>query len=348
MHINICECKGKCTCTTKPRQMILKKSYIKLSQKKRKQHKKNNNSIPPNNLQCLPGPTSTSFDLPTGTSFDLPTSFDVQDLNIQDKALCYRLFTFDHLMNPTMFSRFDGYVINNKLYLFNSPISREQLNNHLLLKHHLFVQEDGFSYLCHFPTTIETFSLKPLGYLDPTSYPENTINTMVSEKSFSLLTLQDDWDGNKSIQILDCRELLTGMMKGVSEPINYYGSEINPNNIKIALTKEGSQYFNKLTKQIFNFDGSRWIEFQGASCQGTVELNSLGEAKPKLPLWISQFVEQADNFTFWYSLTPIGHKLPDLYLKEEVHHQIDRYQITISGGIPGYKLCWEVKIVNNI
>ena len=66
---------------------------------------------------------------------------------------------------------------------------------------------------------------------------------------------------------------------------------------------------------------------------GTVILNSQGEATVQMPEWF-----EALNKDFRYQLTPIGSPGPDLYISQEVKNN----QFKIAGGKPELRVSWQV------
>jgi hypothetical protein len=66
---------------------------------------------------------------------------------------------------------------------------------------------------------------------------------------------------------------------------------------------------------------------------GTVVLNSDGEASVELPEWF-----EALNRTFCYQLTAVGAPAPALFVKSEIADN----RFKIAGGSPGLKVCWTV------
>ena len=66
---------------------------------------------------------------------------------------------------------------------------------------------------------------------------------------------------------------------------------------------------------------------------GTISLNSSGEAALELPAYF-----EALNRDFRYQLTPIGASMPNLFIKQK----ISQNRFTISGGIAGGEVSWQV------
>lgn len=71
---------------------------------------------------------------------------------------------------------------------------------------------------------------------------------------------------------------------------------------------------------------------------GTVSLNSRGEAIIRLPKWF-----EALNKEFRYLLTAIGAPAPNLHVSREVHDN----QFGIAGGNPKMKVSWQVTGIRN-
>jgi hypothetical protein len=71
---------------------------------------------------------------------------------------------------------------------------------------------------------------------------------------------------------------------------------------------------------------------------GTVSLNSRGEAIIRLPKWFG-----ALNKEFRYLLTAIGAPAPNLHVSREVHDN----QFSIAGGNPKMKVSWQVTGIRN-
>lgn len=148
--------------------------------------------------QGPPGPQG-----PPGESFllDSITPFECDDQS------CRRLFVFGDL-SPSMFSQYDGYVINDKLYQLERTTNREEFNKYLMSKHGLKAEDDGRRYSIHLPNQITSFAVKPTGFVNPNTIPPNCITSKISDHSYKFLVMDED------LHYLDCREI-TGLIKDV-------------------------------------------------------------------------------------------------------------------------------------
>lgn len=219
---------------------------------------------------------------------------------------CERRFRFDKVVNPLIFSHFDGYVINNKLYLFNDPVSMIELNKHILMKHGMRYTEKNEYVICQ-PTTIDIFSIKPHGYVDVNSHPENIIETVREDETFDII--KANRDGNDELQLLDGKNMLSMIKKMINETFN------------VNITEYES---NKTNSEII--------------CSGNVILNDVGEAIVQLP----KYKLYMDKNEITYQLTAIGNKCPDLHIKKEIYNKNNNHEFVIGGGNMNDKISWQI------
>ena len=278
MDVIICKCRGKCLCSQKPGHILIRKDLTTTTKKigldvneilKRVDRRAKTKTSFVTGPQGQVGPQGVPADLD-----------DICNLEMQNQALCHRIFTFDEIYGPSMFSKFDGYSINNQLYSLDSPVSQEILNKYLQQKHQI-QNLDEITYQISLPSEIKKFNLKPFGYVDQKVEPNHTLASSTSETSFQLVVC-----GNDGASLLDCREFMD-LVKGVVREICLESVADTDTDINKSI--------NKLNND---------------KCIGNVILDDKGEAIVNIPLNMS---DQLYN----YQITPIGFNSL-IYIKSEV------------------------------
>jgi len=189
---------------SKSNQIVLTRNG-KINQKKKKLSKSKPKSKPislvgPVGPQGPAGPPGQGFSLESITPF-------VDDCDHQS---CRRVFVFGDL-RPSMFSQYDGYMINNKLHQLEKSTSRQQFNQYLMAKHGLKAEDDGQSYSTHLPSQISSFAVKPTGFVNPNTIPPNCLTSQISDHTYQFLVVDQS---DQELHLLDCPEI-TSLIKDV-------------------------------------------------------------------------------------------------------------------------------------
>ena len=250
-------------------------------------------------------------------------------------------------ISPEIFNKYVGIGINledneNKEVIdFEETKTYSELLEYMRLNYGLYkINKDEMGV--DIPTRIRSLALKPEGYMN-----KNAIN-MIQMKYLTSRKIEE-----QSLDILVNGERGVGKLKdykivgcgGNGELVeNYYGKLVNGNEIKTIINKTriGSQYFNDITKQIFIYNGTKWVEQKEFIYNGNVIMNNNGEAIVQLPKWMKEFMK-SETVEFAYQLTAIGTRSSDLYIKKEIYLNNETYEFIIGGeGILNTKVSWQI------
>lgn len=98
------------------------------------------------------------------------------------------IFPTETVPSVLNFKMFDGCFINRESIEFDSPKNINELDKYLLEKYNMYHNQDSPNiWYVYLPNEIESFSLKPYGYLNPNAEPSHSLNSEFQDHKFSIL-----------------------------------------------------------------------------------------------------------------------------------------------------------------
>lgn len=107
---------------------------------------------------------------------------------------CTRCFIFDDECPPSIFASFSGICVNGNEVVFDMALTFSELNEYLLTEYELSYVDPN-KYCVIFPSNVTSFSIKPVGYLNPSSDPINSLESIVEEQMYNILVCGESGPG---------------------------------------------------------------------------------------------------------------------------------------------------------